>query len=43
MIASRPIATTYMDSYYAKNMTHATYIWVLKILNMGAFKLELLV
>jgi hypothetical protein len=26
MIASSPIVVIYMGSYYAKNMTHATFI-----------------
>jgi hypothetical protein len=33
MIVSPPIAIVYMGSYYAGN-THATYIWVLMIMNM---------
>ena len=33
MIASPPIATTYMESYYVGSMTYSTCIWVLKILN----------
>jgi hypothetical protein len=37
MIASPPITMAYMESYYDKSMTHATYIWVLKILSKGAF------
>jgi hypothetical protein len=37
MIASPPIATAYMESYYAGSMIHATYIWVLKILSIGVF------
>jgi hypothetical protein len=35
MIASPPVAITYIDSYYGKSMIHATYIWMLKFLNMG--------
>jgi hypothetical protein len=37
MIVSLPIATAYMETYYTRNMIHVTYIWVLKILNMGVF------
>ena len=37
MIASPPIATAYMESYYVGSMIHATYIWVLKILNISVF------
>jgi hypothetical protein len=35
MIVSLPIAIVYMGSYYAKNMTHVTY--VLMIMNIDVF------
>jgi hypothetical protein len=37
MIASPPIELVYMDSYYDRSMTHATYFWVLLNMGMGAF------
>ena len=37
MIASPPIALVYMDSYYDRSMTNATYFWVLMNTNMDVF------
>jgi hypothetical protein len=31
------LSTAYMDSYYVGGMIYDTYIWMLKILNIGAF------
>jgi hypothetical protein len=37
MVACPPKAIVYIDSYYAVNMIHATYIWVLMLLIVGVF------
>jgi hypothetical protein len=37
MTVSSLVAIVYMDSYYARRMIHAYYIWMLLIANIGVY------